>query len=168
MAGLLLAIGGLQLYGQQRNKRERTEAEIRFTDLITENRKQSILITALIDQFRKQGVELRRIADGIAAAEAPTEKQRNARDIIKTETRFAEQTTRLTEQAAIVESGFAEQTTRLTEQAAIVESGFDDLNSRLLEILPIIVRITEEEKCKQGCGLTGLSACLERAQQGVE
>lgn len=68
VAGLLLAIGGLQLYGQQRNKRERTEAEIRFTDLITENRKQSILIIALIDQFRKHGVELRRIADGIAAA----------------------------------------------------------------------------------------------------
>ena len=109
MVGLLLAIGGLQLYGQQRNARER----------------------------------------------------------IKTETRFAEQTTRLTEQTSIIESGFAEQTTRLTEQAAIVESGFDDLNSRLLEILPIIVRITEEEKCKQGCGLTGLSACFDRDHQRV-
>jgi hypothetical protein len=65
VAVLLLAIAGLQLYGQERNERYRKAAD----DAV---KQQGI-------EFRQQAIELRRIADGIA--DLASEAQKDPREI---------------------------------------------------------------------------------------
>jgi methyl-accepting chemotaxis protein len=74
VAFLLLAVAVLQLYGQERNNRDRIKTEDRFSDLFNE-----------IRQARREtssiGTEVRRIADGITAlADEVREGRREARD----------------------------------------------------------------------------------------
>jgi hypothetical protein len=68
VAGLLLAVAVLQLYGQERNNRDRIKTEDRFSDLFNE-----------IRQARREtssiGTEVRRIADGITALAAEAEEE---------------------------------------------------------------------------------------------
>ncbi len=80
VGGLLLAVAALQLYGQERNNRERVKTEDRFVGLldeVREGRREAAegrsAVSALAVEAEKQGdllreqqALLRRIADGIA------------------------------------------------------------------------------------------------------
>jgi hypothetical protein len=68
VAVLLLAVAVVQLYGQERNNRDRIKTEARFSDLFDE----VIQGRTAIEQ---QGIEVRRIADGITALAAQAEEE---------------------------------------------------------------------------------------------
>lgn len=74
VAALLLAVAVLQFYGQERNNRDRIKTEDRFTDLFNELREGRRSAAALADAVNEQGIEVRRIADGIAALAAQAEE----------------------------------------------------------------------------------------------
>jgi predicted histidine transporter YuiF (NhaC family) len=87
VAGLLLAVAVIQLYGQERNNRDRIKTEDRINEQQSLLGEQKTLLTAIAfaiaeqsDQFRaqyrEQSTQLRRIADGIAAAAAAAEEFR--------------------------------------------------------------------------------------------
>jgi hypothetical protein len=73
MVVLLLAVAALQLYGQERNNRERIKTEARFLGLLDEIRQGRreaaegrVVVSALAVEAEKQGYLLSRIANGIA------------------------------------------------------------------------------------------------------
>lgn len=68
VAGLLLAVAVLQLYGQERNNRDRIKTEDRFSDLFNEIRQARSETSSI-------GIEVRRIADGITAFAAKEEEE---------------------------------------------------------------------------------------------
>lgn len=86
VAALLLAVAVVQLYGQERNNRdrietarERIETENRFSDLLNEvrqgRRESRIATDSLRITVSEQGSQVRRIADGITALAAQAEEE---------------------------------------------------------------------------------------------
>lgn len=78
---LLLAVAVLQLYGQERNKRDRIETENRINEQTDRINEQTALLASLLDESRKgrnevaeQTALLCRIVDGIAAEEEEEER----------------------------------------------------------------------------------------------
>jgi len=67
VAGLLLAVAVLQLYGQERNNRDRLKTENRFIDLFNEIREGRTAISSI-------GFDVSRIANGIATLAAEAEE----------------------------------------------------------------------------------------------
>ncbi len=84
VAGLLLAVAVVQLYGQERNKRDRIKTEDRFIDLVDEVRKgrreSRLERAALRGIVSQQGAQVRRIADGITALAAQAEEEIESED----------------------------------------------------------------------------------------
>jgi hypothetical protein len=79
-----LAVAVVQLYGQERNKRDRIKTEDRFIDLVDEVRKgrreSRLERAALRGIVSQQGAQVRRIADGITALAAQAEEEIESED----------------------------------------------------------------------------------------